>query len=54
VHKETKRLEAKKKDIEVDLANVNAGKKSVRTVFKSDKDSGTMQAQIEIVFILYL
>jgi hypothetical protein len=39
-----KKLEGKKKDTEEDLGNVSTGKKSVRTIFKSDKDATGMQS----------
>lgn len=54
VEKEQKRLEAKKKNTQADLENVNQGKKTVRTIFKSDKDTSGMMSTIENVSIIAL
>lgn len=42
VEKEQKKLEEKKKNTQADLENVNQGRKTVRTIFKSDKDASGM------------
>lgn len=43
-----KKAEKKKANTETDLDNVNAGKKTIRTIFKDEKDSTRMQTAIEI------
>ena len=42
------KTEKKKATTEADLDNVNAGKKTIRTIFKDEKDSTKMQTQIEV------
>jgi len=46
-----KKLENKKKNTQADLENVNAGKKTIRTLLKSDKDTTGMLNSIENVRI---
>jgi len=43
-----KKTETKKANTEADLDNVNAGKKTIRTIFKDEKDQGKLQTNIEI------
>ena len=43
-----KKTESKKSNTEADLDNVNAGKKTIRTIFKDEKDQGKLQTTIEI------
>jgi chemotaxis protein histidine kinase CheA len=43
-----KKTEKKKANTEADLDNVNAGKKTIRTIFKDEKDSTRMQTTIEV------
>ena len=43
-----KKTESKKATTETDLDNVNAGKKTIRTMFKDEKDSTKLQTTIEI------
>ena len=43
-----KKTEKRKATTEADLDNVNAGKKTIRTMFKDEKDSTRMQTAIEI------
>ena len=42
------KTEKRKANTEADLDNVNAGKKTIRTIFKDEKDSTKMQTQIEV------
>jgi hypothetical protein len=49
IEKSYKRLENKKMDTQKDLENVNQGRKTVRTIFKNEKDTGGMLNQIENV-----
>lgn len=49
IDKKKKKAENKKKDTQEDLENVNAGKKSVRTLFKNASDTGNMATNIEAV-----
>ena len=49
-----KKLENKKKNTQADLENVNAGKKTIRTILKSDKDTTGMLNTIENVRIFLL
>ena len=42
-------MEKKKTNTQSDLEHVNQGKKSIRTIFKSDKDTNGMLNTIEIV-----
>ena len=51
IEKKKKKAETKKKDTQEDLENVNAGKKSVRTLFKNASDTGGMVSSIETVCI---
>ena len=53
VQGEIKKLVAKKKNTQDDLDNVAAGKKSMRTIFKNQTDTGTMATTIEHVTIFY-
>lgn len=39
IEKNQKKLEQKKKDLETDLDNIKAGKKTVRTLMKNEKDT---------------
>ncbi len=48
--KEVKKLEAKKKNTQADLESVSQGKKTVRTIFKNEKNASGMQNTIENVF----
>jgi len=43
-----KKLESKKKNTQADLENVNAGKKTIRTLLKSEKDTNGMLNTIEM------
>jgi chemotaxis protein histidine kinase CheA len=43
-----RKTEKKKANTEADLDNVNAGKKTMRTMFKDEKDSTKIQTQIEV------
>jgi hypothetical protein len=43
-----RKTEKKKANNEADLDNVNAGKKTIRTMFKDEKDSSKIQTQIEV------
>lgn len=52
LEKSHKRLEGKKMDTQKDLENVNQGRKTVRTIFKNEKDTGGMLNQIESVSII--
>lgn len=54
IDKDLKKFELKKKNTVTDLENVNAGKKTIRTVFKSSQDAGGMQTSIEIVIYLHI
>lgn len=45
--KNLKKTESKKASTETDLDNVNAGKKTIRTIFKDEKDSSKLQTTIE-------
>jgi hypothetical protein len=47
LERELKRTETKKSNIQEDLENVNQGKKSVRTLFKNEKDASGMMNMIE-------
>ena len=47
--KKKKKAESKKTNTQEDLENVNAGKKSVRTLFKNTSDTGGMVSSIENV-----
>lgn len=47
--KQLKKLESKKNDAKEDLENVNLGKKSVRTLFKNEKDANGLQSTVESV-----
>ncbi len=49
-----KKLESKKKNTQADLENVNAGKKTIRTLLKSDKDTTGMLNTIENVSVYIL
>lgn len=49
-----KKLESKKKNTQADLENVNAGKKTIRTLLKSEKDTTGMLNSIENVSFLFL
>lgn len=49
VEKDQKKLEAKKKNAQADLEHVNQGKKTVRTIFKNEKDTTGMQNTLENV-----
>ncbi len=42
VEKDLKKLETKKKNTQTDLENVNQGKKTVRTIFKNEKNATGM------------
>eukprot|EP00349_Pseudokeronopsis_sp_Brazil_P010769 CAMPEP_0202977490 /NCGR_PEP_ID=MMETSP1396-20130829/84278_1 /ASSEMBLY_ACC=CAM_ASM_000872 /TAXON_ID= /ORGANISM="Pseudokeronopsis sp., Strain Brazil" /LENGTH=287 /DNA_ID=CAMNT_0049716239 /DNA_START=131 /DNA_END=995 /DNA_ORIENTATION=+ len=42
IEKNLKKLEQRKKDLQVDLDNVQTGKKSVRTLLKNQSDTGNM------------
>ena len=46
-----KKLESKKKNTQADLESVNAGKKTIRTLLKSEKDTNGMLNTIEMVSI---
>ena len=46
--KNLKKTESKKANTEADLDNVNAGKKTMRTIFKDEKDSSKLQTTIEV------
>ena len=43
-----RKTESKKINTQSDLENVNMGKKTVRTIFKDEKDAGKLQTQIEV------
>lgn len=43
-----KKTETKKANTQADLENVNMGKKTIRTIFKDEKDSSTLQNKIEV------
>lgn len=49
-----KKLESKKQTTQKDLESVNQGKKTVRTMFKSEKDSGGLLNQIESVISIII
>jgi hypothetical protein len=49
VDKNLNKMEKKKTNTQSDLEHVNTGKKSIRTIFKSDKDTNGMLNTIEIV-----
>ena len=49
IEQEQKKLETKKRNAQTDLDNVNTGKKSVRTLFKDQGDTGGMVNRIENV-----
>ena len=51
VEKELKKLESKKKNTQTDLESVNQGRKTVRTIFKNEKDTSGMMNSIENVNI---
>ena len=53
IEKMLKKQESKKKDVQADLDNVTAGKKSVRTIFKNQNDAGGLVNSLENVVILY-
>ena len=46
-----KKLESKKKNTQADLESVNTGKKTIRTLLKSEKDTNGMLNTIEMVSI---
>lgn len=54
VEKQQKKLELKKKNTQADLDHVKEGKKTVRTLFKNEKDSSGMMNSIENVIQLFL
>ncbi|CDW87092.1 px domain containing protein [Stylonychia lemnae] len=47
VESQIKKMESKKKNTQADLENVNQGKKTIRTLLKSDKDTNGMLSTIE-------
>ena len=49
LEKKQKKQEGKKKDVQQDLDNVTAGKKSVRTMFKNQNDAGGLVNHLENV-----
>ena len=49
IEKQLKKYESKKKDVQTDLDNVTAGKKSVRTIFKNQNDAGGLVNSLENV-----
>ena len=49
IEKSLKKHENKKKDVQTDLDNVTAGKKSVRTIFKNQNDAGGLVNSLENV-----
>ena len=49
IESDQKKLEGKKKNAQSDLDHVNTGKKSVRTLFKDQGDTGGMVNKIENV-----
>ena len=49
LEKKQKKQEGKKKDVQQDLDNVTAGKKSVRTMFKNQSDAGGLVNHLENV-----
>ena len=48
IEKNQKKLESTKRDTQNDLDNVTTGKKTVRTIFKNQSDTGGMVNKIEI------
>lgn len=49
IENQIKKLEGKKKNTQTDLENVNTGKKTIRTLLKSEKDTNGMLNTIEVV-----
>ena len=49
IERNQNKMEKKKTNTQSDLEHVNQGKKSIRTIFKSDKDTNGMLNTIEIV-----
>ena len=47
IEKDIKKLESKKKNTQSDLDHVQTGKKTIRTILKTEKDTGTMVNSIE-------
>ena len=47
-------MEKKKKSTYEDLENVTLGKKTVKTIFKNDSDTGSMLNKIENVSLLFI
>lgn len=49
IDKKRKKFESKKNNKQEDLEKVNAGQKSIRTLFKNQSDSTAMQSTLESV-----
>lgn len=49
VEAQKKKMESRRTNAQNDLQNVNQGKKTVRTIFKNEKDTGGMLSKIENV-----
>lgn len=49
IESQIKKIEGKKKNTQADLENVNTGKKTIRTLLKSEKDTNGMLNTIEVV-----